>query len=153
MDFSFLRHIDDFDSLILDPFEIVEIRIPEGPRRDARHRSRRRPGPHPGGCTMTTGHICDSLATFGVSFAAGEIDNRPCPRPRRSRPPSPVCSSRSPACSTTAPWRRTWEACSGAWSTPFKPRSSASIAPLTTTSAPRPGYTSGRAAGRRPHEN
>ena len=30
---------------------------------------------------MTTGHICDSLATFGASFAAGEIDNRPLPEP------------------------------------------------------------------------
>ncbi|MEZ5936565.1 MAG: hypothetical protein R3F54_32665, partial [Alphaproteobacteria bacterium] len=29
MDFSFLRDLDDFDSLILDPFEIVEIRTPE----------------------------------------------------------------------------------------------------------------------------
>ena len=29
MDFSFLRGVDDFDSLILDPFEIVEIRTPE----------------------------------------------------------------------------------------------------------------------------
>jgi hypothetical protein len=29
MDFSFLRHVDNFDSLIFDPFEIVEIRTPE----------------------------------------------------------------------------------------------------------------------------
>ncbi|MEZ5936006.1 MAG: hypothetical protein R3F54_29655 [Alphaproteobacteria bacterium] len=29
MDFSFLRHVDDFDPIILDPFEIVEIRTPE----------------------------------------------------------------------------------------------------------------------------
>jgi hypothetical protein len=29
MDFSFLRHVDDFDFIILDPFEIVEIRTPE----------------------------------------------------------------------------------------------------------------------------
>ena len=29
MDFSFLRHVNDFDPIILDPFEIVEIRTPE----------------------------------------------------------------------------------------------------------------------------